>query len=161
MRTWDQAIKQALYMYVHRNQYAYFYGAKGQVLTEGVMNSLIDCYPQHFNGRYSKEELDAVKLFSKGKIGFDCSGFTEYCTGTPGSSAMQISECYNVSGDLVQGVAGSLLYKKGHIGLDIGYGYFLHMPHEGDSIILGKILEYDWTTTGQSNYINYKGADSR
>ena len=160
MKTWDQAIKQALYMYVHRNQYAYFYGAKGQVLTDGVMNALIDAYPQHF-GQYTMDELNVIKDFSRGKIGFDCSGFVEYCTGTPGSSAMQIHNCHNVTSDLVKGPAGSLLYKQGHIGLDVGFGMYVHMPHEGDSIIFGKILEYNWTQTGQSNYLNYEGSDNR
>ena len=160
MKTWDSVIKQALYMYVHRDQYAYFYGAKGQVLTDSVMQALIDAEPQHF-ARFTKEELQCIKDFSRNRVGFDCSGYIGYLTGDWSYSGAQISHCRNVTTDLVAGPAGSLLYKYGHIGLDIGYGYFLHMPREGESIIMGKILEYNWTETGQSNYINYEGSDNR
>lgn len=160
MRTWDEVIKQALFMYVHRDQYAYFYGAKGEVLTEGNMESLIRAYPDHFN-KYSPEEISIIKNWSRGKIGFDCSGFISYCSGAWGNSAQLISDCYNKSNDLVKGVAGSFLYKPGHIGLDVGYGMFVDCPTEGQSIRFGKILEYNWTTTGQSKYINYEGANNR
>lgn len=160
MITWDTAIKKALNIYWRRNEYAYFYGAKGQMLTESVMNYLIRCYPEHF-GRYSAEELAKIKAYSSGKIGYDCSGFTGACTGSWKNSAGQIAECVEVTDNLVSGPAGSLLYRPGHIGIDIGYGYFLHCPNEGRTIELGKILAYPWEKTGQSILLNYEGSDNR
>ena len=160
MKTWDTAIKKALYMYDHRNNYAYFYGAKGEVLTENAMDILIRMYPNHFK-RYTKEQLRQIKNWSLGRIGYDCSGFITVCTGAQGNSAMQINDCHNVSDNLVAGVAGSLLWKPSHVGLDFGYGFFLHMPREGESIILGKISEYAWEKTGMLNCINYEGSDNR
>lgn len=160
MKTWDEMIKKALKMYVHKDEYAYWYGAKGEVLTEQHMNFLVRCYPNHFK-QYSEKELEILKAFSLGKRGFDCSGFITEISGVVGSSAMQLGQCSNVSEDLVAGVAGSLLWKPGHVGIDIGYGFFLHMPIEGQSIVLGKISEYNWQKTGRFNEINYEGSDNR
>ena len=96
MKTWDTAIKKALYMYVHRNEYAYFYGAKGEVLTENYMDMLIRMYPNHFK-QYTPAQLRQIKNYSIGKIGYDCSGFITACTGAQGNSAMQLDSCNNIS----------------------------------------------------------------
>lgn len=160
MKTWDAVCKNALRMYVHRDHYAYFYGAKGEVLTDATMNRLIMSYPTHF-AQYTKEQLDAIRKYSNGKIGYDCSGFITAVSDIPGSSSMQFSTCHDVTDNLASGPAGSLLYRPGHIGLDFGYGFFLHMPKEGRTIELGKISEYVWEKTGQSTYINMEGSDSR
>lgn len=160
MKTWDAMIKKALNMYVHRNRYAYFYGAKGEVLTEATMDYLIRCYPSHF-ARYDKKQLEQIKAYSAGKIGYDCSGFITAVSDVAGSSSMQFSACHDITDNLASGPAGSFLYRPGHIGLDIGYGAFLHCPSEGRTIEMGIIREYVWEQTGQSNYINMEGSDSR
>lgn len=160
MNTWDNAIKQGLYMFVHGKDYAYFYGAKGQILTDDVMNYLIKAYPTHF-ARFTSEELERIKAYSIGKIGIDCSGFVSFCTGDWSNSTGQIKNCSYVTDDLVSGVAGSLLWKPSHIGIDVGYGYFLHCPIEGHTIEMGKISEYNWTKSGRSIMLDYKGANNR
>lgn len=160
MKTWDRIIVKAYEMYVDRSQYAYFYGAKGEVLTENAMDYLIRAYPRHFS-QYTAQQLRDIKKFSLGRIGYDCSGFITAVTGIQGNSAMQFNTCVEVSDNLAAGPAGSLLWRPGHIGLDCGFGVFLHMPHEGDSIILGKINRYAWEKTGQSTEINMEGSDSR
>ena len=72
--TYYEVIKKALNMLYHRDEYAYFYGAKGQILTDEVMNTLISLEPAYFS-KYTTQELSAYKAFSRGKIGYDCSGF--------------------------------------------------------------------------------------
>ena len=67
---------------------------------------------------------------------------------------------------LCAGVAGSILYTTfggtgRHIAIDIGYGYFLHSPSEGHTIELGKILDYPWDISGQSNCVDYSGDNNR
>lgn len=160
MRTWDTVIKKGLYMYVHRADYAYFYGAKGEVLTENAMDYLIRAYPNHFK-KYTPSQLKQIKNYSIGKIGYDCSGFITAISGIQGNSTMQFDTCHDITDNLAAGPAGSLLHRSGHIGIDIGYGYFLHMPREGESVVLGKISEYAWDLTGQSNQIGMEGSDSR
>lgn len=164
MITWDNAIKNGLYAYVHRDQYAYFYGAKGQKLTDAVMDALIAAEPAHF-ARYTAQQIQEIRDYSRGKTGYDCSGFTGWvCTGDKRYSTGQIENCTSITQDLVAGVAGSLLYKSSsgrHIGIDIGYGYFLHMPTEMHTIELGKISEYNWELSGKSAVVDYTGADNR
>ena len=164
--TWDQAVKNGMFAYYHRDKYAYFYGAKGQVLTDELMDYFISAEPAHF-AKFSKEELKAIKDFSRGKIGLDCSGFVGWiCTGDKQYSVGQITNCHDVTSDLVAGVAGSILFTTfggsgRHMALDIGYGYFLHCPSEGHTIELGKVLDYPWEKSGQSNVIDYTGATNR
>lgn len=160
MKKWDEVIKEGLYMYVHKEGYAYFYGAKGQVLTENVMNALISAEPKYF-ARYNDQQLQNIKNYSRGKIGFDCSGFVGKLTGCNTYSGAQFEQCKNKT-DLVHGLAGNLVWKPGHIGIDIGYGYFLDMPCEGQSVRLGKLSESTFQQSGSLvNYVNYEGANNR
>ena len=156
MKQYNEVLKNALNILAHKELYAYFYGAKGQVLTESVMNALINSEPQHFS-RYTPEQLKQIKDYSRGKIGYDCSGFITAISGVTGSSANQWKQCLP-NPTLAYGLCGSILYKKGHIGIDIGYGMFLHFPTEGRTCELGYIRDYDWTNSGLLKDVNYVGA---
>lgn len=173
MRTWDEAIKNGLRAYTQRDRYAYFYGAKGQTLTDAAMNALWNAEPGYFS-RYSAAEKAQIFNNSRGKMGYDCSGFTGWiCTGDKQYSTGQIGNCSKIVQDTAKGVAGSLLYKNStgrHIGLDIGYGYCLDIAAESTdanvasgnaSIRLRKISEGGWEKSGQSKLIDYAGADAR
>ncbi|MBO7095851.1 MAG: C40 family peptidase [Lachnospiraceae bacterium] len=163
MKTWDEAIKKGLLMFDHKEKYAYFYGAKGELLTDEIMYHLISAYPDHFA---KIPNLIEIMEYSRGKYGFDCSGFITFLTGDPGYSGAQIANCHDVTTNLAAGPAGSLLYttfggKGSHIGIDIGYGFFLMMSREGETVQFGKISEYPWEKSGQSKYLNMEGSDSR
>jgi len=54
-KSWYQVVKDGLHMYKDRDKYAYFYGAKGQVLTQKVMENLWAAEPDYFK-RYNAEE---------------------------------------------------------------------------------------------------------
>lgn len=170
MKLFTEAIKTGLDMYRNRNAYAYFYGSKGQVLTDAVMDNLINAERAYF-AKYSAEEMAQIRRNSRGKIGFDCSGFTGQCTGDKVWSTGQISNCSLITTPR-DGVAGSLLYttfggKGRHIGLDIGYGFCLDMGYEStdaavregrDSVRLTRISETAWEKSGQSRVLDYTGA---
>lgn len=164
-RTWDRAIKNGLQAYVTRTNYAYFYGAKGEMLTDVVMDRLVSEYPDYFK-QYTKSELQKIYNYSRGKIGYDCSGFTGWlCTGDKNYSTQQLNNCKVVTTPAL-GVAGSLLYTTfggtgRHCGLDIGYGYFLHMPKEMHTIELDRIADFRWEESGESKYLDYTGATNR
>jgi len=51
-KSWFQVVKDAIQMYKDRDKYAYFYGAKGQVLTKKVMENLWNAEPGYFK-KYS------------------------------------------------------------------------------------------------------------
>lgn len=166
-----KAIQRGLDAYRHRDKYAYFYGAKGVYLTDASMNALIAAEPAYFK-KYSPEEIQQIKKNSRGKIGYDCSGFTGWiCTGDKQYSAGQYNNC-SVKTTPALGVAGSVLFttwggKGRHIGLDIGYGYCLDMGYEStdaivashnDSVRLTRISETAWENSGQSRLLDYTGA---
>lgn len=162
MKTWDQVIKEGMYKFLHADEYAYFYGAKGQRLTWDVMEALWQAeYNTYFKKRYSEKDKLEIFSFSYGKIGYDCSGFISAITGCHADSYSLFERCTNKSTDLSKGVAGSLLWMPSHIGIDIGMGYYLHTGVERTSISLGKLSEgkVKWQKCGQlTSYIDYKGA---
>lgn len=65
--TYYEVIKKALYMFYHRDEYAYFYGAKGQVLTDDVMNTLITLEPAYFQNTQHRS-LQHIKHFHAVKL---------------------------------------------------------------------------------------------
>lgn len=161
--TYYQVIQNALEMFHNSYKYCYFYGAKGQKMTEETMNALIAAEPTYF-GKYTTQEIASIKNYSRGKIGMDCSGFvsmvlnqSNYSTGYFNASDVHTSP--------KNGKEGSGLYTTfsgtgRHIGIDIGYGYFLHCAKELESIKLGKISEYSWEESFEFENVDYEGAKS-
>ena len=160
MKRWDDVIKNALKMLVHADRYAYLFGCDGQIGTDALVDKQVALYPDHFRGM----DIKALKDYVRGKWCYDCSGAVHTWFGAPDMySGALINACTNVSSNLKAGVAGSVLYKNGHVGLDIGYGYFVHFPAEFRSIEIGKISEFGkWEKTGRlTKYCDYNGADAR
>ena len=159
MKTWDEVIKNAMFMYVHRDDYAYLYGTDGEVGSDALVDKMVAAYPTHFAGK----DIQAIKDYVRGKTCFDCSGWVHTLFGTPDmSSSGIINDCTYKTDDLVAGYAGSVLWKPGHIGLDIGYGYCLDIPTELQTIRLQKISEYNWMKSGRwEKYCDYTGANNR
>ena len=159
---WYDAIKTALYILLHASDYAYFFGAKGQVLTDSVMEALWNAYPNHFS-RYTAAEKKRIFNYSRGKIGYDCSGFVGKCVGDMVYSGALIEHCPVKARTIAEGVAGSIVWKQGHVGLDIGYGFYVHFPAELHSCELGRFSEnkVPWERSGQHKNLDYTGADAR
>lgn len=161
MKSYYDVIKKALEIYVNRSEYAYFYGAKGVVLTDNVMESLIQAEPAHFS-RYNETELKKIKDYSRGKIGYDCSGFVSACAGYSNWSVGFIEDSKNKTTPAL-GTEGNVLFSTWnhmgrHVGIDIGYGFFIDFPTEGDTARLGQIKKIAWEQSGQINGIDYTGA---
>ena len=161
--TYYQVIQNALNMYLHRDKFAYFYGAKGQVLTDAVMQTLVQCEPNYF-AQYSTEQMQQIYNYSRGKTGFDCSGFITFISRLTGYSTSLYTTSQNKTTPH-NGTEGNILYTEfngsgRHIGLDIGYGYYLHMRKELNSVEFGKISDYAWEHSGQLYGIDYTGAKS-
>lgn len=162
MKSWRDVIKEGLAMHVHADQYAYFYGAKGQKLTDSVMEALWQAEPEYFK-RYDEKQKKAIFKYSRNKIGYDCSGFIGKITGCNTYSGAIWSRCSKKSKNLYLGPAGSILWKPGHVALDIGLGFGIEMGAEGHSVEMFRISENlnRFEGTGQLvTYIDYTGADN-
>lgn len=160
--TWDKVIKNALKMYMERDKYAYWYDIKGSILTDEAMDYIISIHPEHY-ARWSEPEIKALKAFSRGKIGYDCSGFIYAVSeGLVGGSADGIyASCPIKWQNDLENWAGTVVHRDGHIGLDIGYGYSLHLPLEGHTIEMVWNRAYDWKNAGTIRGVNYQYADAR
>lgn len=154
-----EILRKAFKLYCDRFGYAYFYGAKGEVLTEKRMNELIATYPEYFS-RFSPQALEEIKRYSKGKKGIDCSGFLTLITGIFGSSA-QLFDCTVDKTTVTDGKAGYMLYKIGHCGVDIGYGYCMHIGSAGNTIEIAKIQSVGFTNSGAFPGYDYSEANNK
>ena len=152
-------LRRAFKMYVERDRYAYFYGAKGEKLTEKRMEELIQQYWNEYYSRFSVQALEEIKRFSKNRIGYDCSGFITAITGIPGYSASLYANTVHKT-SVTESKAGALLYKPGHVGIDIGYGYAMHIGSSGATIEIAKIQTVGFTKAGEFKGYDYSEANS-
>lgn len=161
MISYYKVIQNALHIYYKRDEYCYFYAAKGQRMTDVLMDALIQCEPEYWK-RYTPEKIRKIKDFSRGKIGVDCSGFINLCTGQEKYSTAYYEQTLNKTTP-ANGTEGNLLYTTfggtgRHVGLDIGYGYFLSFDKELETCKFGKISAYRWENSGQLSDVDYTGA---
>ena len=145
-------------LYSKRENFAYFYGAKGQVLTPALIKSLMLAERDYFS-RYSEKELKEIYYYSVGKWGIDCSGFINLLTGQTNWSTGYWTDSVNKTTPAA-GTWGNILYTTfggagRHIGIDIGEGRFLHAPRELHTIEMGMIKDYSWEGSGQIKGISY------
>lgn len=159
--TYYDVIKTAMRMFYESYKYAYFYGAKGQILTDETMNALISAEPTYF-AKYTTQQLEEIKAYSRGKIGYDCSGFVSAVVGVENYSTGHYHAGAEKTTPLL-GTEGNGLYttfggKGRHVGIDIGYGFFLHMPSEMHTVTLGRIADYNWEHSFHFANVDYKGA---
>lgn len=165
---WNKVVARALEEYVHRDDRAYLYGTDGQIGSDELVEKMVSYYPAHFisaakNYNMTFEEfIIKLKDHVRGKKCYDCSGWIHHLFDAPDmASSSIIADAEDITTPPA-GPAGNVLHKTGHIGIDIGYGHFLHMPYELRSIELGKISEYDWQRSGSwKKYADYSGADAR
>ena len=155
---WADVIGNAINIYEKREKYCYFYGAKGQVMTDATMAALILASPEYFK-KYSKEQMQSIIEYSRGKIGIDCSGFINLCCGQVNWSTGYWDQSLNKTSPK-NGTWGNILYTTHggtgrHIALDVGAGRFLHSPSEGRTIEQGIIKLYDWEGSGQIKGVSY------
>lgn len=151
-------IARAVDLYAMRDSYAYFYGAKGQVLTDSVMETLWMCEPEYFS-RYSAAEKEQIFDYSRMKTGIDCSGYINLIVCAHKPSYVYYSEGVNKTTPQA-GTWGNMLFTTfggtgRHIGIDIGQGRFLHIPKELHTIELGIIKDYPWEHSAQFKGISY------
>lgn len=153
--------ERALKMFNEREKYAYLYGAKGELGTEEFIRNKFKQYPSYF-AKYTKEQLEEIVEYSRGKILYDCSGFVCHCAGIPDAySGKLIEECTKQTTDVREAQAGWLCYKKGHVGVDRGDGTFLHMSHELETIVVDRFSNYDWHKQGRLKGVDYSYEDGK
>lgn len=156
MISFYQVIKNAYEFIGNRDLIAYLYGGDGRICTDAYFDAWLKKYPN----RIAPSEVDRIRAYTVGKYVYDCSQLVVSCFQCPDmSSAGLIKRCNPIFEDLSKCPEASILYKKGHVGLDIGCGYSLDIPTEGQTVRVRKISEGGWTQAGMlTMYCNYDGA---
>lgn len=161
MVKWFELCRKALNVYLHRDEYTYCLGCAGEVV--GQSSELEARYKYYYQTPEYHDMMKPWHMWANenwGKKAMDCSGFIQYITGkemTHNLSSWSYGEMKPKSTP-VDGVAGSVLWKKGHVGIDIAFGFFLHFPNWNRSCELGRIREYDWVSSHHIDGIDYTGS---
>lgn len=177
MKTWNEVISYGLYLYTQRDNITYCLGCSGEVVgRDKIVENQFKYYYDHGwkdkigNGLIGwNSKMNASQAWNlwaaanKGKMAMDCSGFIDMCLGYFGnhkytsSSFGSMPKFLSVS----QGYAGGILWKEGHVGLDIGYGYELEIGAYNQTLQLNNIGTKSFTQSIRCTEIDYKGADAR
>lgn len=176
MKPWYEVVKQARYIYINRDKFAYLYGANGEVPktreeAERLINTLWTLYPTHFAKSvsakgYTKEQLIAHII---GKRCYDCSAFICAVTQDENHSFynLVVQKDYNSAGlknmfskttSLAEGVAGSILWKNGHVALDTGLGIAIDFANEFVDVRAYHLTEMGFLLSGQLPWVDYTGS---
>lgn len=134
MRPAYEAVQRFYDLYFGRDQIAYWLGAKGDLLTYERMRELVSWNPDYFL-RYTPDRLEELMAWSAGKIGYDCSGLMCACFQTPYQmSSWTLREHMSAVYSVKECKAGSILWKPGHVELDLGFGATGGIRSEGKTI---------------------------
>lgn len=168
---WDYVRTNAVRLYCNRDQYAYLYGGNGEYIpdraaAEKIVSRLWSQYPSHFSktvtgAGHTREELIQHII---GKRVMDCSALV--CYVSQGTDYHTLSVKYDMSsGGLINasksvttpaaGPCGGVLWKSGHVGIDVGGGCFVEAANEFIDIRLRNISEAGFTKSGQLPWVNY------
>lgn len=169
--TWDKLVKNAYDIFANRDKYTYNLECCGELAESDRAKALYEYYyeygkthPGFNNGNVPTKPYAEWLKENKGKRCFDCSGFVDYCLGyTTHKYASGYFPKSKINESMAAGVAGSLLWKSGHIGIDCGYGVFLDFPKYNESCRLSthRTRPDYWTQSFECSDVDYTGADNR
>ena len=174
MKKWNICCQNALMIYANREKYAYLYGANGEVGSDALVDKLWNLYNGHFAMSviakgYTKQQL---KDHVRGKICLDCSSFGCLVTqnDTTDITKLGVTNDYNstmlhdmckVRRTPKEGTAGSILWKQGHVALDVGYGLCVDFGNEFLDCRLYQLADGKFTDSGELPYVDYTDTNSR
>ena len=178
---WSHMINRALWIYTQRANVTYCLGCAGEVAGRDkvVENNFRYYYtsskepewherigasiPGWYPGMPVDDAWNGWLSVNGGKMCFDCSGFICWCMGYEGIHKYSSWDFAKMpkNESLSAGVAGSAVWRNGHVGLDIGYGATLSIGSYGGSINLRMIGDEPWVSSHRIDGVDYTGADAR
>ena len=174
---WDDVIKRVMFIFDHREGVTYCLGCAGEVAgRDDIVRRQFIYYYDHGWKEKIGEGIpgwvatdNAARTWEKwlninrGKMCFDCSGLICWACGYEGRHVWSSWNLGNMEREASPsaGVAGSVLWKSGHVGLDIGYGYEMEIGSYNNTIEFHKIGDRGWTRSCYIDGIDYTGADAR
>lgn len=146
-KKWQHCVRDARLVYLNKEKFAYLFGANGQKPKDyAEAKELVDImwkyYPTHFENSVIKTGHTKEELINHiiGKKCFDCSAFVCAVTQYEGDiMTMQVLNDYSSSmlknvftkeTTLMDGNWGAVLWKNGHVALDVGNGLCMDFANE-------------------------------
>lgn len=168
---WDYVRTLAVRLYTNRDQFAYLYGGNGEYIKdEAAARAIVDrmwaAYPSHFQSSVIKTGHTKEQLIQHiiGKRVLDCSALVCYVSqGTAWgnlsvkhdlNSSGLISVCHDITTPS-KGVCGGLLWRKGHVSIDVGGGCFVEAANEFVDIRMRNLSGAGFTKAGRLPWVNY------
>lgn len=170
-KLWSHVRRDALLAYADRNSIAYLYGANGETGSSDLVNRLWNMYPDHFaqyvtSKGYTKEQLIA---HVNGKRCYDCSSFIcaivqgniyPNLTITSDMNSTTLRAHFAVTRSVTEATAGSILWKNGHVGIDIGSGLAIDCACEFVDLRLQANSAAGFVEGGELDCIDYTGTSA-
>lgn len=135
----------------------YFWGCKGQILTESFMMSMHKAYPNIVTSQYIQKARNKGMV---GKVCVDCSGLISSYTGKVLGSAQLYSKAYTrlPISQYRSFANGVVVYRKGHVGIfsHEADGYFVYEARGIDfGTIRSRFDPMNWTCGLTFSWIDY------
>lgn len=159
MILFNEYLIRALDVFNDRHNTTYCLGASGEKVGSKKIKDLYEYY----KAAYSLKPYSEWLAENEGKRCFDCSGFLDYIFVGEGNHAFSSWEWKNIgipNESISKGVECSILWKPGHVGLDIGHGFYIHFPNWNRGCEFGKISDNNFTHSLLCPNVDYTGANN-
>lgn len=171
---WTEFRRRLWWLFYNRNNITYCLGCAGEVAgRDRIVENNFKYYWGHgWAEKIAKDIPDlspddtaadawAVWLsYNAGKMCFDCSGLVCWCIGLEGVHKYSSWDFGKMpeNESISAGVEMSILWKQGHVSIDIGGGYEMEIGDYNHTIEFGKISDRNFEKSVLCAGIDYKGA---
>lgn len=168
---WYCVLNNAQRVFLNRDGFAYLYGGNGEYIrtkdeATAIVNKMWGLYASHFQASviktgHSKDELIEHIV---GKRVLDCSALVCYVSQATDWTKLKVTYDLNSSGLITashdittpkDGIVGGVLWKSGHVGIDVGGDGFVEAANEFVDIRMRKISEAGFTKSGRLPWVAY------
>lgn len=179
MKPWYHVMRDARLVEDNKEMFAYLWGSNGEHIGNYVhaKDMVEKCYnmnPQHFEDYVIKagHTMEELAYHIVGKQVFDCSSFACAVTQSKNkwNDLVVIADfnSYGLKDNFVKetspgdGVWASILWKKGHVGVDVANGFAIDFACEFVDVRQYRHVDYNSVTkfivAGQLPWVDYTGA---
>ena len=129
----------------------YMYGVNGLVVTEALIQSKANQYPNMYTDGYI---VKCRKLI--GKVAYDCSSITDLYLGKDRSANGWLASCSEKGAiSTMPDIVGLIVHKDGHMGIHVGGCYAVEARGIDYGIVKTKIDGRPWTSWGKLADLEY------
>lgn len=168
---WDYVRTLAVRLYNNREEFAYLYGGNGEYIrtrdeAAAIVGRMWSAYPSHFkasviNTGHTRDELiDHIV----GKRVVDCSALVCYVSQSKNWGKLAVKYDLNSSGLITvstdittpkKGVCGGVLWRSGHVAVDVGGDTLVEAANEFIDIRMRSIAGAGFTKSGRLPWVDY------